>query len=73
MSVPLSEQERAALMLSKKRVLVLIDQVTRDAFGQLLVAHYLRSKGAKVYLANQGTFISACDRYRPDVVFASWL
>ncbi len=60
-------------MLSKKRVLVLIDQVTRDAFGQLLVAHYLRSKGAKVYLANQGTFISACDRYRPDVVFASWL
>jgi len=56
----------------KNRVLVLIDQATRDGFGQLLIVHYLRSKGVKVYVANQGTFISACERYRPDVVFASW-
>lgn len=60
-------------MFRTKRVLILIDQTTRDAFSQLLVAHYLRWKGARVHIANQGTLISMYERYRPQVVFASWL
>ena len=56
----------------KKKGLILIDQATRDAFPQLLLAQYLRSKGVKVFLSNQGTFLPICERSRPDVVFISW-
>lgn len=51
----------------------MIDQATRDAFSQLLVIHYLRSKGARVAVCNQGTVESMFERFEPDVFFASWL
>jgi surface carbohydrate biosynthesis protein len=57
----------------RPRVLVMIDQVTRDAVSQLLIAHYLRWRGARVYLCNQGTIRAMFERHRPDVVFSSWL
>ena len=48
-------------------------QATRDAVSQLLIAHYLRWRGARVHLCNQGTIRAAFHRHRPDVTFASWL
>jgi len=60
-------------VIGKNRVLIMIDQATRDAFSQLLVAHYLTSKGAQVYICNQGTLVAMYERYRPQVVLASWL
>ena len=53
--------------------MVMIDQATRDAFGQLLVVHYLRARGARVIIANQATWIGSWERYRPDVVYISWI
>jgi len=51
----------------------MIDQATRDAYSQLLVVRYLRSKGVRVFICNQVTWPAAWERYRPDVVFISWL
>lgn len=59
--------------MSRPRVVILIDQVTRDGVGQLLVAHYLRNHGVAVTLTNQGTFIPTCERVTPHVVFTSWM
>ena len=59
--------------MSKKSVLIMIDQATRDAFSQLLVVYYLRWKGVQVYVCNGATLRAMCERYRPHVVFASWL
>ncbi len=59
--------------LRKPVVMVMIDQATRDAFSQLLVVHYLRSRGARVIVANQTTWVASWERYRPDVVYISWL
>lgn len=50
----------------------MIDSATRDGLSQLLVAHYLKQKEVKVLLCSQVTFIGLCERYRPDVLFASW-
>lgn len=60
-------------IFKNRRILVMIDQATRDAFSQLLLAHYLRWKGARVYICNQGTLVSMYERYQPQVVLASWL
>ena len=51
----------------------MIDQASRDAFSQLLVAKYLRWRGVDVVIANQGTLVPLCEWHRPHVVFASWL
>lgn len=59
--------------LRKPVVMVMIDQATRDAFSQLLIVHYLRSRGARVVVANQVTWVASWERYRPDVVYISWL
>lgn len=59
--------------MRKPVVMVMIDQATRDAFGQLLVVHYLRARGARVIIANQATWIGSWERYRPDVVYISWI
>ena len=61
------------MSLRKKRIVMLIDQATRDGLGQLLVAHYLRSHGVAVTIANQATFIPLCEAMQPDVAYASWM
>lgn len=53
------------------RVAVLIDQLTRDAFSQLLVIERLRAAGVDVVVGNQGTMVSVCERTRPAVIFGS--
>jgi hypothetical protein len=58
--------------MRKKRVMIMIDQASRDAFSQLLVARYVERKGVQVLLCNQHTFVPMFERYRPDVVYASW-
>lgn len=60
-------------MPKTRTVLVMIDQATRDAYTQLLVAKYLRSRGARVHICNQLTLEPMCARLKPDVVFVSWL
>ncbi len=57
----------------RRHILIMIDQVSRDAFSQLLTVRYLRRKGARVLICNQHTLIAMCERYRPAVVYASWL
>jgi hypothetical protein len=57
----------------KKRILVFIDQASRDGVSQLLIAEYLRRRGVKVYTANQHTFIAMFERCRPHVTYMSWL
>jgi surface carbohydrate biosynthesis protein len=59
--------------MTRKRVVVLIDQSSRDAFSQLLVVKYLRWRGVDVVVANHGTFVALCEWHRPHVIFASWL
>lgn len=58
--------------MSRSSVLILIDSATRDAVSQLLVAHYLTRKGVQVRLCNQLTWISMCERYRPQAFYTSW-
>lgn len=57
----------------KKRVMIMIDQATRDAFSQLLIAKYLARKGACVRICNQHTMIGMFERFRPHVTYVSWL
>lgn len=57
----------------RKRVLVFIDQASRDGISQLLIVAYLRRKGVKVYVSNQHTFIAMFERCRPHVAYVSWL
>jgi surface carbohydrate biosynthesis protein len=56
----------------QRTVLILIDQASRDAVGQLLTARYLRRKGVRVLLCNQGTLKAMSEAYRPDVIYTSW-
>jgi surface carbohydrate biosynthesis protein len=56
----------------RKRVLVLIDQASRDGISQLLIVAYLRRKGVKVSVANQHTFTAMFEGARPDVTYVSW-
>ncbi len=55
----------------KKSVAILIDQATRDAFGQLLLAQYLEKKGVTVHLCNQGTLFATVERHQPEVLFST--
>ena len=59
--------------MTRRRVVVMIDQASRDAFSQLLVVKYLRWRGVDVVIANQATLVPQCEWHRPHVVFASWL
>lgn len=61
------------MMKHRKRVLILIDQATRDGVSQLLIAHYLRRHGVTVTLANQATFVPLCEAMKPDLVYVSWV
>lgn len=58
--------------MSRPSVLILIDSATRDALSQLLTAHYLARKGVRVRLCNQLTWISLCERERPQVFYTTW-
>jgi surface carbohydrate biosynthesis protein len=58
--------------VKNRRVLVMIDQASRDAFVQLLVVKYLRWRGVDVVVANQGTLIPLCEWHRPHVVLSAW-
>ncbi len=49
-----------------KSALILIDQCTVDAFGQLLVGHYLAAHGVTVRYGNQGTFIAQYLRHKQE-------
>lgn len=59
--------------MRRPRILIMIDQVSRDGLSQLLTARYLARRGVRVLLCNQHTLVGMCERYRPDVVYASWL
>lgn len=58
-------------MSGPRRVAVLIDQLTRDAFSQLLVITRLRRAGVSVAVGNQATFRTVCERTSPHVIFGS--
>jgi len=58
--------------MRKGRFLILIDQATRDAVGQLLTGFYLQRRGHRVAYCNQMTLKGLCERFRPDVLYASW-
>jgi surface carbohydrate biosynthesis protein len=58
--------------LAKKRVLIIIDQATRDGLSQLLTARYLEKKGVEVIIANQGTLRAKIEAFKPQVLYLSW-
>jgi len=59
--------------MRRKTVLIAVDQATRDALQHLLLAQYLRRRGVRALLCNQGTLIPMSERYRPDVAYVPWL
>lgn len=70
----LSKKPPAAEARSRRkgRFLIMIDQSTRDAVGQLLTGHYLQQLGHKVAYCNQVTMRAMSQRFRPDVLYTSW-
>ncbi len=58
--------------MRKGRFLILIDQATRDAVGQLLTGLCLQRQGHRVAYCNQMTLKALCERFRPDVLYSSW-
>ncbi|MCK5608090.1 hypothetical protein KAR91_39785 [Candidatus Pacearchaeota archaeon] len=55
-------------MENNNSVLLLIDQRQRDAIGILLIYHYLKKFGCKVYLCNKNNMLITYDRFKPKVV-----
>ena len=58
--------------MRRGKFLILIDQATRDAVGQLLTGHYLERRGHRVAYCNQVSLKARCESFRPDVLYSSW-
>lgn len=58
--------------MRKGKFLIMIDQATRDAVGQLLTGLTLQRQGHRVAYCNQMTLKALCERFQPNVLYSSW-